>query len=94
MDLVWFGLWCLAPQEYFSYIVAVSFIGGGNRRKPPTFRKPLWTIVNKDIKFEFIFSDPRFILGIILFAVGYIINKWADWKLRSLRNRKGDDGKL
>ena len=54
----------------------------------------MWTIVNTDIKFEFIFSDPRFILGIILFAVGYIINKWADWKLRSLRYRKGDDGKL
>jgi hypothetical protein len=29
-------------QQYFSYIVAVSFIGGGNRstrRKPPTCRK-------------------------------------------------------
>jgi len=29
---------------YFSYIVAVSFIGGGNRstrRKPPTYRKSL-----------------------------------------------------
>jgi len=31
-------------QQYFSYIVAVSFIGGGNRctqRKPPTNRKSL-----------------------------------------------------
>ena len=27
-------------QQYFSYIVAVSFIGGGNRRKPPTCHKP------------------------------------------------------
>ena len=35
-------------------------------------------------------SDPRFILGILLFVVGYIINRWADWKLRSLRNLKGD----
>jgi hypothetical protein len=28
------GLWCLTPlenQQYFSYIVVVSFIGGGNR---------------------------------------------------------------
>ena len=29
------GLWCLTPlsrfQQYFSYIVAVNFIGGGNR---------------------------------------------------------------
>jgi Ca2+/H+ antiporter len=24
-------------QQYFSFIVAVSFIGGGNRRKPQTF---------------------------------------------------------
>ena len=29
--LVWFGLWCLTPlQQYLSYIVAISFIGGGN----------------------------------------------------------------
>jgi hypothetical protein len=31
-------------QQYFSYIVAVSFIGGGNlstRKKPPTCRKSL-----------------------------------------------------
>ena len=31
-------------QQYFSYIVAVSCIGGGNqstRRKPPTCRKSL-----------------------------------------------------
>jgi len=28
-------------QQYFSYIVAVSFIGGGSRIKPPTFRKSL-----------------------------------------------------
>jgi hypothetical protein len=34
------GLWCLMSlQQYFSYISAVSFIGGGNwstQRKPPT----------------------------------------------------------
>jgi hypothetical protein len=29
------GLWCLTPlSTYFSYIVTVSFIGGGNQRKP------------------------------------------------------------
>jgi DeoR/GlpR family transcriptional regulator of sugar metabolism len=35
-------------QQYFSYIVAVSFIGGGNRmtrRKPPTCRKSLTNII-------------------------------------------------
>jgi hypothetical protein len=34
----------VSSQQYFSYIVAVSFIGGGNqstRRKPPTCRKSL-----------------------------------------------------
>ena len=39
-------------------------------------------------------SDPRFILGILLFVAGYIINRWADWKLRSLRNLKGDPDHL
>ena len=35
-------------QHYFSYIVAVNFIGGGNRRaqrKPPTCRKSLTNII-------------------------------------------------
>jgi len=39
------GLWCLMPfQQYFSYIVVVSFIGGGNqstRRKPLICHKSL-----------------------------------------------------
>jgi len=39
------GLWYLTPfQQYFSYIVAVSFIGGGHRSTrwtPPTCRKSL-----------------------------------------------------
>jgi len=35
-------------QQYFSYIVSVSFIGGGTRstqRKPPTCRKLLTTFI-------------------------------------------------
>jgi hypothetical protein len=35
-------------KQYFSYIVAVSFIGGGNRstrRKPPTCRKSLTNFI-------------------------------------------------
>jgi len=35
-------------QQYVSYIVAVSFINGGNRNtrwKPPTFRKSLTNFV-------------------------------------------------
>jgi hypothetical protein len=42
-------LWCLTPlQKYFSYFVAVSFIGGGNRstrRKPSTCRKSLTNFI-------------------------------------------------
>jgi hypothetical protein len=37
-------------QQYFSYIVAVSFIGGGNRstqRKPATCRKSLTNFITK-----------------------------------------------
>jgi hypothetical protein len=33
------GLVSWLVQQYFSYIVAVSFIGGGNQRKVPTCRK-------------------------------------------------------
>jgi len=43
IDLVWFGLWCLTPFST-GYIIAVNFIGGGNRRtrrKQPTCRKSL-----------------------------------------------------
>lgn len=38
------------------------------------------------------YYDPRFILGILLYLMGYVINRWADWKLRSLRNLKGSNG--
>jgi len=34
----------LTNEHYFSYVVVVSFIGGGNRstrRKPPNWRKSL-----------------------------------------------------
>ena len=43
------GLWCLTPLTtiYFSYIAADSFIGGGNRRKPPTCRKSLINLSHK-----------------------------------------------
>ena len=42
-----FGVLCHF-QQYFSYIVAVSFIGGGNRStlgKPPTCRKTLTNFI-------------------------------------------------
>ena len=52
------GLWCLAPlEQYFSYIVPVSFIGGGNRstqKKPPTFGKLLTNVSHNVVS-----STPR-----------------------------------
>ena len=54
-------------------------------------------IVNFYDEFSFLFmlcSDPRFIIGVLLFVIGYVINRWADWKLRSLRNKKGDHTQL
>ena len=39
----------------FSYIVAVSFIGGGNRRKPPTCRNFI-KITNYIKKLEYVFQ--------------------------------------
>jgi hypothetical protein len=33
-------------STYFSYIVTVSLVGGGNRRKPSTCRKSLTTILH------------------------------------------------
>lgn len=30
-------------------------------------------------------ADPRFAVGLALFVTGYAINRWADWRLRNLR---------
>jgi len=50
MGLVWFSFMVFNAtfNNIFSYIVAVSFIDGGNRstrRKPPTFRKSLTNFI-------------------------------------------------
>jgi hypothetical protein len=44
-------------QQYFSYIVAVSFIGGGSRRtlrKPPTCRKSLTNSITYNILYKLV----------------------------------------
>ena len=46
--LVWFMVLNVTLQQNFSYIVPVSFIGGGNRstrRKPPICRKSLTNFI-------------------------------------------------
>nr|XP_054771942.1 uncharacterized protein LOC129279903 [Lytechinus pictus] len=35
------------------------------------------------------YFDPRFIIGVVLYVVGFVMNRWADWKLRSLRSSGG-----
>ena len=53
IDLLYFGLFVDVYchfQQYFSYIVPVSFIGGGNqmiRRKPPNCRKSLTNFITQ-----------------------------------------------
>eukprot|EP00118_Oscarella_pearsei_P004485 m.19301 g.19301 ORF g.19301 m.19301 type:complete len:280 (+) comp27822_c0_seq1:26-865(+) len=36
------------------------------------------------------YYDPRFIIGIVVFIAGYITNRYADIKLRSLRRSSGE----
>ncbi|KAH9487558.1 Steroid 5-alpha-reductase det2 [Bulinus truncatus] len=38
------------------------------------------------------YYDPRFILGVLAYFIGFAINRWADWRLRSLRKTKGNKG--
>ena len=38
-------------------------------------------------------SDPRFLLGVIIYLLGYVINRWADYTLRRLRRLRREDGK-
>jgi hypothetical protein len=44
--LIW-GLWCLKPLSTFSYIVAVSLIGGEKGRKLPPYRKSLTNCITQ-----------------------------------------------
>ena len=39
-------------------------------------------------------SDPRFIVGTVLFIAGFIINRWADNSLRGLRKPGETDYKV
>jgi hypothetical protein len=46
-------------EKYFSYIVAVSFNGRGNRGKPPTCRNSLTNYQ----EYWYVYSSPPLILG-------------------------------
>ena len=68
-------LWCLMPlQQYFSYIVAVSFIGGGKRstrRNPLTCRKSLTGHLG--LIWHVIWKMPYHNLFIIYFNASFFI---------------------
>ena len=79
--VLFFVWWCLKLyfQQYFSYIVAVSFIGGGNRR---TRRKPL-TCCKSLINFYHIRERPFNLKG-GEGGYGFFLKKYSDsqwcWK--------------
>ena len=50
----------------------------------------LYSFINSDwistaVYDDYYYRDPRFLIGILLFVIGFIINRWADVKLRSMR---------
>jgi hypothetical protein len=59
---VWFDLWCLTPlSQYFSYIMAVSFIGGGKwgtQRNPPTCPRSL-TNLSHNVVSSTMYTSPE-----------------------------------
>jgi hypothetical protein len=71
MVWVWFMVFNATFQQYFSYVVAVSFIGGGNRstrRKPPTCRRSLTnfiTFLNGVVEIANIHDMKRLKIGVV-----------------------------
>ena len=41
----------------------------------------------------FAHSDPRFLIGVVIYISGFVMNRWSDWKLRSLRENRKPEGK-
>ncbi|XP_064617182.1 uncharacterized protein LOC135481264 [Liolophura sinensis] len=78
-------------MRYSSATVSLGITLGG------FFPNCIYHFINADFISNAIFDvdyfyDPRFILGSLLFIVGYITNRWADLKLRGLRNVQGTAG--
>jgi hypothetical protein len=75
-------------QQYFSYIVAVNFIGGRNqstRRKPLTCRKSLCLMLSLPLDFSFLIASSGF-SNVYLQAVNHIGKKSVVliWAYRSI----------
>ncbi|KAL4235530.1 hypothetical protein ACF0H5_003927 [Mactra antiquata] len=101
LNYIFLGLWLLhyvhrgilhpLLMRYRSKQVAIGITLGG------FFPNCLFHFINADFignaKYPSNYLyDPRFIIGVIIYIFGYIINRWADSKLRSLREMKGETG--
>jgi 3-oxo-5-alpha-steroid 4-dehydrogenase 1 len=98
--IVFFLLW---EAHYFHRSFIYPFTLQNSRKKMPIVIMSLAILFNLgntyvNGRFLFRFSDgypeswildPRFIIGIVIFVTGFVINRWADFKLKSLR--KGGD---
>ncbi len=102
VGLVFLALWEL-HYVHRAFIYPFS-LRGAARRMPISiiFMGFLFNIMNGYLNGRYIFTfsggydnswlaDPRFIVGVILFAAGYIINRQADLALRALR-QPGESG--
>lgn len=102
ITMVFLGLW---EAHYLHRAFIYPFGLRGSAKRLPLFVMSfgfLFNIMNGYLNGRYIFSfshsyshdwlsDPRFILGITLFVIGYIINRQADRVLRDLR-QPGESG--
>ena len=103
--LVFFGLW-EAHYIHRAFIYPFSLRGAGRRMPVIVIGLAfLFNTVNGYINGRYIFTfssnytnewlvDPRFIAGLIIFIIGYIINRRADLILRNLREHGESDYKI
>jgi 3-oxo-5-alpha-steroid 4-dehydrogenase 1 len=100
--ILFFGLW---EAHYLHRAFVYPFSLRGRERRMPlavVLFGFVFNIMNGYLNGRYIFTfyggygnawlyDPRFIIGVLLFVVGYVINRQADQILRGLR-RPGESG--
>ena len=102
VSLVFLGLW---EVHYLHRAFIYPFSRRGTARRMPLSVVSfgfLFNVMNGYLNGRYIFgfsggyanswlNDPRFIIGVVLFITGYVINRQADLALRSLR-KPGESG--
>lgn len=89
---------------YRAFIYPFSLNSGNRMPVSVVILAILFNIVNTYVQGQWLFSlspeamytidwlkDPRFIIGVIVFACGYVINKYSDYILNNLR-KPGESG--